>query len=226
MGLIYSCISFRLILMKRPLHYKRSITKSRLHLALTAMCVLSTVKIGAGYYLCRKDIKQTDIRSNVPDINGLFTIFLINFGLMSIVMTVSFTWTTFQLLRRKRKKYIFGSKLPDVLRSDSKFTTALSISFGIYLLTFVPAFASTFIIRIVEVPHSDIFIDVSFLIHFINTFVNPFIYFVMLKDFREGYKNLLLCKNRVENQDGGITANVLQEIHDSPADIKHFEDSA
>ena len=210
----YVVCSFRLIFVKRPLHYKKSITKSKIHLVLTVTCILSILEIAGAYYFFRKDIKQRDIRNNAFSNKGIYSVLLINFGLTTGVITVSLIWTTVHLLWRKRKnKYIFDSRLSDTQESSSKVTTALCIVLGVFILTFVPAYTCAFGIRIVEVPYKDVLIDVSFLIHFINTFVNPFIYFVMLKDFREGYKNILLCKKTVEDQDHEITStNVLQDF--------------
>ena len=217
------CCSFRLIFVKRPLHYKKSITKSRIHLALTAACVLTILETVFAYYFFRKDIKQSDIRNNAFNHKGLYSVYLINMGLTTGVITVSFIWTTVHLLWRKRKnKYMFDSRLSDTQESSSKVTTALTIALGVFIMTFIPAYTCAFGIRIVEVPHQDILIDASFLIHFINTFVNPFIYFVILKDFRKRYKSLLLCKKTVEDQGHEITTtNVLFGVMDASNDANH-----
>ena len=200
--------------MKRPLHYKRSITKKRLHLLVAGLCVLTTVELVGTSYFCRNDIKQSDIRSNLLNnkCTGFYTVFLMNFGLFTLGMIVSSIWIAVQLRGNKRKvKYNFDKKSSDAHGSDSKVTVAFSVVLGVYIVTFVPAYTCFFIVNLAEVPYSDILIDVTYLIHFITTFVNPLIYCAVFKDFRKGYKNLLLCKNTSENQDSEITKDILQE---------------
>ena len=45
-------------------------------------------------------------------------------------------------------------------------------------------------------------LDISYLLYYMNNVVNPFSYFVVLKDFRTGYKTVLCCENKKENSSG------------------------
>ena len=142
----------------------------------------------------------------------MYTIFLMNLVLFTSAMVVNSIWIVVQLRGKKRKiTYISDKKFSNVRGCDSKLNTAFSIFLGVYILTFIPAYTSYIIVNLVEVQHSDILIDVTYLIHFITTFVNPLIFCVVLKDFREGYKNILLCKSTSENQDYEISKDILQD---------------
>ena len=180
--------------MKRPLHYKRSITGSRLHVILAGLCVLTITEFGAAFYIYRKDTNLSAVRTtaNVFRNNGLYSIFLVNFGLFTLVKAISFIWISVVLYKDNRIKS---------LDPDFKVTKALSFALGVHLCLYVPAVSCAFVERYVNIPHMIIVTDVCLLLFFMNTIVNPFIYFITMEDFRQGYKKFLLCKNTNEDQD-------------------------
>ena len=42
----------------------------------------------------------------------------------------------------------------------------------------------------------EILLDLSYILFYMNNVVNPFVYYVYLKDFKEGYEALLCCKKK------------------------------
>ena len=69
-----------------------------------------------------------------------------------------------------------------------------------YIVFFIPVIAVTsigmFFDTFIGNTLFDILEDVSLLFYFSNNFVNPFIYYMTLRDFREGYNRLLFCCKR------------------------------
>ena len=193
--------TFRLIWMKRPFHYKRSVTKGRLHSVVLALCILWITEIVAASYFFREDLKQSTIRTTVNLLknDGLYLTSVLNFGLLTLVKTLSFILISVELHRRKVS--VFDNKS---VNSDFKVTKAISVALGIHLFLYLPAIACAFTQRFVDVHYMIIVMDVCLLLFFMNTLVNPFIYFVTIEDFREGYKIILLCKNINEDQDRQI----------------------
>ena len=191
--------------MKRPVHYKRSVTKKRLHLSLGVLCVLNIVEFGGTFYCFRNYIEQSYIRSNFNlfENEGLYSMLLVNFGLFTLIMTGSFIWMAVTLVSRKMKvSHLYGSdrKSSNALNTESNITRALFIALGLYIALYGTSFGAAFIIKLVDVQHPDILTDVFFIVYFMTTLVNPFIYFTTLKDFRQGYINVVLCKNTAEGR--------------------------
>ena len=198
-----------LILMKRPFHYKRSVTKRRLHLSLWVMCIFNIVEFGGVFYFYRNQIVQNDIRSNFNLMKNevLYSMLLVNFRLFTLIMTGSFIWMAVTFVSKKKKvNYVSdrNRKSSDALNTDLNVTRALFIALGFYIGLYGISFGGHFITRLVEVPHPDISTDVFYILYFMSTAVNPFIYFTTLKDFRRGYINVLLCKNKIEDPDQSI----------------------
>ena len=79
-----------------------------------------------------------------------------------------------------------------ISQNNVKLTRAIIVTLTAYILLYAPIIsvtcARTFI---VDFPW-DILEDIALLFYFSNNLVNPFIYYMTLRDFREGYMRLLL----------------------------------
>ena len=66
-----------------------------------------------------------------------------------------------------------------------------------YIVLYTPVIAVTCVGTIFGTLNGnsiwDILEDISLLCYFSNNLVNPFIYYMTLRDFRDGYKRLLFC---------------------------------
>ena len=84
---------------------------------------------------------------------------------------------------------------------NSKLTRATMIALGTYAMLYLPPVARTCTDVLVDVHYLFIIQDVLLILYFCNNIVNPFIYYFILKDFREGCKKLLRCKKIGIQQD-------------------------
>ena len=173
------------------------------------MCIFNIVEFGGVFYFYRNQIVQSDIRSNfnLMKNEGLYSMLLVNFGLFTLIMTGSFIWMAVTFVSKKKKvNYVSdrNRKSSDALNTDLNVTRALFIALGFYIALYGISFGGPFITRLVEVPHPDISTDIFYIVYLMSTVVNPFIYFTTLKDFRQGYINVLLCKNTIEDPNQSI----------------------
>ena len=79
---------------------------------------------------------------------------------------------------------------------NSKVTRAALVTLSVFLALYSPAILLSCItpfLPTVHVLHTPMIMDVFLALFFVNNIVNPFIYFFILKDFKEGYKVLLTC---------------------------------
>ena len=76
-----------------------------------------------------------------------------------------------------------------------------------YILLYTPIVSVTCVRTIIVDSLGDILEDIALLFYFSNNFVNPFIYYMTLRDFREGYRRLLLFCVRHSDQ-GNSTVKV------------------
>ena len=89
------------------------------------------------------------------------------------------------------------ANLPD---TDSKVTKAITLTLGAYLLLYSPSIIMSAVISFIKVPHQVIAAGILYVVFFMNNLVNPFIYYMTLKDFRQGYKSFLRCRKTDENR--------------------------
>ena len=157
------------------------------------ICV-SLVEFSCIFIFLDKDITRDEscIISNVLTATGIYII-ISNFFICGSLIIVSYSIIILKL--KQRKKYmnnIMHNK--NALNTDAKVTRATIITVGACIVTFLPSGMLTSISSFVEFPYMTIVQNACDLWYCLNNVINPFIYYMTLKDFKEGYKNLLLCK--------------------------------
>ena len=194
----FIAFTFRLAMVKRPSYYKNTITKVRLHIAHVISCSFLTIEIAGVFILFRNDLKDIEM-CNTPTILHpavLYTLFLLNFVLVTLLMSANTIWVTVALTTRKRNiNCIFNSN-----ETDLKLTRTMLIILCVYIRLYSPTVVLVFIMNVVEKKHNLIAADVCFLLFFTANVVNPFIYYATLKDFKQAYKNILLCRRSEEEE--------------------------
>ena len=192
----------------RPSYYKSTITKGRLHIAHAITCSFLMIEIVGVFIFFRKDLKDIEL-CNTPTILHpavLYTLFLLNFVLMTLLMCVNTIWVTAVLTTRKRNiDCIFNSNTTDL-----NFTKTMLTVLGVYICLYSPTVILVFIMNFVEKTHRFIVLDVCFLLFFMANVVNPFIYYATLKDFKQAYKNILSCKKPKKDQNQHIESAVVE----------------
>ena len=107
----YSYLTSRLIRIKRPLFYKKTITKRRLYIIYALTCFMTAMELGGCFLFLRKDFTpgQICITANILDNAVFFTMVLVNCLLLSLMMVVNFMWVTVQLRKEKIKAASFST---------------------------------------------------------------------------------------------------------------------
>ena len=127
------------------------------------------------------------------------------FSLESIFMFVNYVIIICKLTRSKISVSDATSgtsvKIP---RNNVKLTRTIIMTLTAYILFFLPIVTVTSIGTIFGAftvgSLWGILEDIALLFYFSNNLVNPFIYYMTLRDFREGYKRLLFCCVRHPDQ--------------------------
>ena len=115
--------TYRLIQVSKPLHYKRLVTKGRLHQVFTVMSSVAMVQFGCAILFLRRDFTQYElcIASNLVSSTGYYTVILLNFGILTLVTAISYIWVIITL--KQQKKYmsvLMQSRNSGVLSTNSK----------------------------------------------------------------------------------------------------------
>ena len=203
---------FRLILVKEPLHYKRMVTKRRIHLSFTVMISVMFIQNVVAYSFLRKDLKESQMcmTANVLTSIGLYCMQMVNFVLLSLAMTVCYVLVILHIYKRKRHVDYFFNKISPKSRSfDSKLTKVVAINLSVYMVLYLPAVLCTCITSVVDIQLGIVYLC-CMLLYFMNNVVNPFIYYITLKDFRQGYRKFLCCNVANENINSQMTVAVVE----------------
>ena len=188
--------NFRVILVVNPLHYKRLITKRRLHVAFTLAFLFFLTNVTCYFIFLRQErfivLKECAVLHVLQYIGYLlmtscsYTYSILMF-LNSIIITVKL---------RKRKTVALGSKTGTQI-NDDKMTHASWMTLKLFLSFVVPSTLLGVVSNFLQEPYPVfyyILLDLSYLLFYMNNVVNPFVYYVFLKDFRDGYQALLCCR--------------------------------
>ena len=83
--------------------------------------------------------------------------------------------------------------------NDQKLTQATWMTLKLFLLCIVPVTFLGAVTLFLQQPYPmfyNILLDISYLLFYMNNVVNPFVYYIFLKDFKECYQAMLCCKKK------------------------------
>ena len=184
--------------MSNPLHYKRIITKGRIHkiYAVATLFFLTELVIGFTFFRQDQFIRVRECAIQFVLHPNAFIIRILVFVACTIAMLVSYI-----ILSVKLRRNTMASK--DSARNNHfKLTYASWLTLTFFLLLYLPSSLIAVATNFLAEPyplHILVSLDISYLLYYMNNVVNPFIYYAVLKDFREGYKMLLCCESKKEN---------------------------
>ena len=179
-------------------------TKGRLHRGFVVGFCICTFELGCAFIFLRREFTKHKpcIASNVLSDVGYYAILLKNFGTMSLVTALSYIWVIVKLKKRKKKMSNYmHNRASNVPSTDAKVTNAILLTLGAYLLLYFPSVLISSVTVFIEIPHIFIVLSICQLLYFMNNLINPFIYYMTLKDFRQGYQNFLLRRQANEDND-------------------------
>ena len=169
------------------------ITRKRLHTAFLLFCSMSFFEACICFIFLRKKLskRQVCITTNIVNSAGVYSILMLNCFLVALAIIVDYIWTLSQL--HKAERNIRAA-------TDSKLNKPILISLGIYISLYVPCMICSCTLYFYEVPHMLIVFDTCLALFYMSTVLIPFLYCATSKDFRQGYKDIILCKITKENQ--------------------------
>ena len=197
-----------------PLHYKRLVTKRRLHTAFLLFFLFFFTNITCFFIFLRQDrfisLKECVVLYIIQDI-PYFLIILFAYS-CTIPMIINCIIITIKL--RKMKDVAVGSKTGK-RENENKLTQASWMTLKLFLLFVVPCTFLGVLANFLQQPYPifyDILLDISYLLLFMNNVVNPFVYYIFLKDFNEGYRTILCCNSRNTDIRSGLSMTLPQSV--------------
>ncbi len=186
-----------MILISKPLHYKRLITKNKIHKSYCfSFCVWSIEFLFVNVFF-QKDTWDKNwcfVSNNLQKIPFIF-LYILNFMIFTTTLIVSYSIVTVKLYRRSRSS-VTGAGTSDL---NAKVTKVAWLAVSAFLVFYLPILAALAVSLLIPKPYPVSLVISSDVTYFtwlyLNNLINPFLYFATLKDFREGYKKLLGCGN-------------------------------
>ena len=197
-----------MVLVVNPLHYKRLITKTKLHTTIHLIFIFVTINMVCFFIFLRQDafivLKECVIQYVLQTIPyfahvGFIYACIITMAINCIVITIKL---------QKMKSVALGTKT-GTQTNDQKLTQASWMTLKLFLLCIVPVTFLGAVTLFLQQPYPmfyNILLDLSYLLFYMNNVVNPFVYYVFLKDFKEGYQAMLCCKKKLRNTNRSITS--------------------
>ena len=194
--------------MVNPLHYKRLIIKTKLHTSILLIFIFVTINIVCLFIFLRQDafivLKECVIQHVLQTIPyfthvGLIYACIITMAVNCIVITIKL---------QRMKSIAWGTKT-GTQDNDHKLTQATWMTLKLFLLCVVPVTFLGVVTLFLQQPYPmfyNILLDLSYLLFYMNNVVNPFVYYVFLKDYKEGYQAMLCCKKKLRNTNRSITS--------------------
>ena len=171
------------------------------------MFSLTATEIGGAFLFLRKDFPQNrNICETVNVLNdtGLCTIVLLNIVIVVIIVIISFIWASVLLQKKKT------NEIPNASCSYSESNRALLITLVVYVSLLIPVVVTFFLRMFVGIAQILMVVNVLMLLFFMNNVINPFIYYLTVKEFKQGYRNLLFCKSTKKNNNRAIELAVIE----------------
>ena len=109
---------------------------------------------------------------------------------------------------RKMKNVEMGSKTGNQ-ENDHKLIQVSWVTLNLFLLFVLPTTLLNIVPFLVEHPLPlvyHILIDISYLLFYMNNVINPFVYYIYLNNFRDGFQVMLCCKIKSNLRNAEIRA--------------------
>ena len=152
------------------------------------------------FLFCRQDFsKQHRCRMyTVLMKTAYFAAPILLFSTGSLLMFFNYVITIYKLSQNSKPiKDGRNTKIEKLPKNNVKLTRAIVMTLTAYIVLYMPVIAVTCVGTIFGTFNGnfiwDILEDISLLCYFSNNLVNPFIYYMTLRDFRDGYRRLLFC---------------------------------
>ena len=196
-------IDFRLILTTKPLQYKTTMTKRRIHTIYITLFLFYSITGTISFALFLRDFDKEDKCRlfNIVTKTAYVGIQVSAFSIGSAVMVFNYVIIIYKLTRSKKSvRDITNGSSIKLSKNNLKLTKAIIMTLTAYILFYIPVVAITSVGTFSETFTNnslfDIVEDISILLYFTNNLINPFIYNFTLRDFKEGYNRLLFCRVR------------------------------
>ena len=188
---------FRLILVLKPLHYRRMVTKTKIHIGFSIACSFLVIEITTVYIFFRQDqyLSYSECYTvYILNKDSHAVVYLCTFVTSLIIMLVNCIVITVKL-RKRGSTFVKQTLNGDV---NLKMTRTCWLVATSFLICYLPCTTFTIVLRFIPEPYPEpityLLLDTSYLLYNVNNAINPFIYFTTLKPFRANYKNMLMCK--------------------------------
>ena len=170
------------------------LTKRRIHFIYIALCLVYALIGIAVMIFRRQDFNRNDrcILHTILDKTLYFALPVMLFTTGSVIMFINCTIIIYKLTINGTEMRYFTKTANTNL--NVKLTRAIIMTLTGYVLFYIPLVVITCVRIFIQDSKLYALEDVGLLFYFSNNLVNPFIYYVTLKSFKEGYKNLLLCR--------------------------------
>ena len=180
--------NFRMVLVANPLHYKRLITKRRLHTSFLSISFFFFINITCFHIFLRQEafifLKECVVQYVIHYI-PYFT----NIGFIyTCIITMAVNCIIISIKLQKMKTVALATKT-GTQYNDHKLTQATWMALTLFLVFAVPVTFLGVVAIFLQQPYPiyyEILLDISYLLFYMNNVVNPFVYYIYLKTFKEG----------------------------------------
>ena len=197
--------------MVNPLHYKRLVNKKKLHVAFLSVFLFFFINITCFYIFGRQDrFKECVVQYILQSIPYFLTIVFVHTCTISMVINC----IIIKIKLRKIKDIALGSKTRKK-ENENTLTQASWMTLKLFLLFVVPVTFLGVVANFLQQHYPmfyNILLDISYLLLFMNNVVNPFVYYIFLKDFNEGYRIILCCNSRNTGIRSGLSMTLPHSV--------------
>ena len=206
--LLKSDYYFRAIMVVNPLHYKRLVTKRKLYFAYISMFISLTIVFVIGFLFFRQEkfiVIKTCSAAYILQHGFYLYVVMPVIAVFIMTMLISYIIVTVEL--KQRSKQIGRASGDNANDINSKIMKAswfvLSAFLILYTQLLLLILGSNFLVPPFLVNYL-VIKDIVVRMFFLNNLINPFFYYKILSNFREGYKRLFTCgkfgRNNSNNQ--------------------------
>ena len=190
-----------MVLVANPLHYKRLVTKKRLHVTFQLIFLFVSTNITCFFIYLRQDTFITLKECVIQYVVEAGPYFVCVGFLYTCIITMTVNCIIISIKLQKMRTVALGTKT-GTQDNDHKLTQATWMALKLFLLFAVPVTFLGAVTLFLEKPYPilyDILLDLSYLLFYMNNVVNPFVYYVFLKNFKEGYQSISCCTKERSN---------------------------